>query len=248
MLSILKKQMCHRKQVLDIFTDKMDCVDALPILDKLLSNPLCLAIFETRTRTFSDYSKPREPLDSENTIQLVSQLQQESDETVQVQIFFDFFLKLRLFPYTQKYRIDVDILALVTDAIAAVCARKIDSIRTEQDYQKITQMITILREKGCEDTTIFNQIKYQVAANIIQLDFYWDKKYVQLMDKISEQTNRPQTDLSTFTKELEHANVNLQRIGVAKIDFSSRLFDSKKRHREYQEEHEAGESILHQNV
>lgn len=167
------------------------------VIAKVLANPLCQTIFDSRWRSFSDYTEISEPLNSTDADEIINQLIGLVAEEDKIRTFFDFFASLRPFPPSQKYIVDINIEDKVTTALMSFCKSKIAAIASNEDSLQVQAMITTLRKKG-GDNAIFDTIKYEVASDIELEDLYSMRKYEDLMDEIWSALNQPQPHLETF--------------------------------------------------
>ncbi|KTC92334.1 hypothetical protein [Legionella cincinnatiensis] len=164
---------------------------------KVLANPLCQTIFESRWRSFSDYAVIAEPLNSTDADEIINRLISTVDEETKIHIFFDFLTSFRPFPPSQKYIVDVNIGDKVTTALTNYCKSRIAASVSDENSLAVREMITTLRKKG-GNKIIFDAIKYEVASEIESEDLCSTRKYEDLMDEIWSALNQPQIHLETF--------------------------------------------------
>lgn len=158
--------------------------DSIELLGRVFSNPLCRVIFEARRRCFSDYSEPTEVIDASFVIHLIQRLNEFSDEESRVKYFFDQFVDFRPQPLTQKYMLDEPID--LYEEIKFALKQYVESIKTEADYQKAQEKI--LRQRMDKtDRSLFDVVKYTVAASIESKDLYSRRNYHDLMSEVFEQ-------------------------------------------------------------
>ncbi|AUH71275.1 hypothetical protein [Legionella sainthelensi] len=167
------------------------------VIAKILANPLCQTIFDSRWRSFSDYTIISEPLNSTDADEIIKQLVDSVDEETKIRIFFDFFASFRPFPPSQRYIVDVNIGDKVTTALTNYCRLRIAAIASDESSLQVQKMIATLRQKG-GDQIIFDTIKYEVASEIESEDLCSMRKYQDLMDEIWVALNQPQIHLETF--------------------------------------------------
>lgn len=176
----------------------------LALATKVLANPLCRSIFEARLRGFSDYVEAQEPLDVKTADMLLVLLKEHEDDESRIQHFFDFLTKIKPFPPSQKYFVDVSVAAKVTEELDRYCRSQIKQIATKDQYVLVRDMISGLRKNGGNEV-LFLKIRFPVASEIEEEDLCSTRTYKELMTSIKQALMQPQTTLSRFEEELRQS-------------------------------------------
>ncbi len=157
----------------------------LKLLSAVLSNPLCCVVFEVRNHGFCDFHEREESMTKEFAIELIALLQSCSTAEEQIKHFVNRLSELWSAPPTQKYMLEEDDAIKVTSEIEVALSRYANSISSQSDYKLAYQQMKRLI-KNESDMTLFDAIKFDVAASILSKNLYIKPNYDDLIQEISE--------------------------------------------------------------
>lgn len=183
------------------FDFRLEHLPLFSVFTEVLAIPLCQTIFDARLRGQSDYDIPSDPLDVTLANELMTKLVVLSDEDSKVRIFFNFFARFRPCPASQKYMVELDVAAMVSDALIRDCELKIKNIQNLDDCIALKQWMEKLTSQG-GDRDDLDRIKYDVANRIESTDWYSNRHYEQLMEEIFEVLRTPQLSIKDSFDDL----------------------------------------------
>lgn len=154
-------------------------------LVKLLSNKLCFTIYTSMYRSFCDYASFSEPLSENSVRDLLATLKAFSTDEEQISYFFNFFLKFKQLPLSQKYpyyEIEDLKIRLEEFIIPQFCLDQIQYINTEEDRILFEKWIGGLIESG--PIALFEALKFEAATIMETENYYLKLPYAELMQTI----------------------------------------------------------------
>lgn len=165
-------------------------------LATFLANPLILTIYHARIFADSDYSEPRDPLDSETANKLITILNSSSSQTDKIKHGFNLLLSLRPMPASLKYyeetRIDLD--ETVSYQISDYFEHKLKCSSASHSELTVNKELHVAATEGA--SFLFDTLKYDIAASIVREDIYSRDDYDTLMTMIARAMAKPNASLS----------------------------------------------------
>ncbi len=199
------------------------------VISKIMANPLCKAILESCTRTFSDYEE-NTPISALYANNLINQIVTERNQKKQIAIFYDALAVFRVNPSSQKYMFsiyaDIDFHSallsepeelanihrmighginvenIIIKELKKLIHANIAEIKTFYDSKRVKNLVTTLLTNVIPFDAL-DQIIYKVAAEIEKNDYYSTRDYKHLMSEIREKAEHIVFPQNTFKDELE---------------------------------------------
>lgn len=217
-------------------------LDEFCIVSKVVANPLCKAIFQSTTRTFSDYEE-HEPISTAYANNLIKKIIKEENIEKQISIFYDSLAEFRVNPCSQKYmfsiyaeidinsdmlnnpeelaeinmmiKAGINVENIIIEELKKFIQTKISKIASFDDNKQIKDLINNLSNNTIPEDTL-NEIIYEIAAQIELLDYYSMRDYTSLMSEIRKKTE---------SLILPHNIFNYELKSIPNIKNKSRQFD-----------------------